>query len=90
MLLGFCIMMFWAYVLMYFLCEFGENVTKEFNNLDDTFFELNWYLFPFEIQRRLPITIAAIQQPVVLEGFVNCAFTREAFKKVCIVTAYVS
>lgn len=82
MLLSYIIMLFWAYTFLYISCEFGEYVTSEFNKLNDEFFQSEWYLLPLEIQQRLPIFIASIQQPVEMHGFGNCVYTRESFKKV--------
>lgn len=79
----FIIMLLLAYVPIFFFCEFGECITSEFNGLDDDFIQLDWHSFPIEIKHQLPITVAGLQQPVVIQGFGNLVFTRDAFKKVC-------
>lgn len=74
--------MFWAFTQMGIVCNFGEIMSNKFGGIDDTIYGCDWYTFPNDIQRMLPIILAGAQQPVILMGFANLTCTREAFKKV--------
>lgn len=72
----------WSFSLIFIFCEFGERASDGFDELDYVIGQLDWYTFPIEIQRKLPIVINIAQQPVVVRGFLNILCTREVFKKV--------
>lgn len=76
------ILMFWSFVQVFMFCDFGENVTGGFEELNDAISENDWYTFPIGIQRMFPIIMISIQKTVILRGFGNIPCTREAFKKV--------
>lgn len=76
------ILMFWSFVQVFMFCDFGENVTGGFEELNDAILENDWYTFPIGIQRMFPIIMISIQKTVILHGFGNIPCTREAFKKV--------
>lgn len=63
-------------------CELGHGMNDAFEEIYFTIEQFDWYLFPVEIKRVLPIIIASAQQPVTLECFGNIACTREVFKNV--------
>lgn len=50
--------------------------------LNDEIYQCDWYLFPYHIQRMLPMILINTQQRVVLQGFGNIVFLRETFKEV--------
>lgn len=75
------ILTFWSFILIFTFCDLGENVTNQFDEID-LYYQCNWYLFPLNIQRILPIIIINSQELVVLHAFGNVSCTREAFKKV--------
>lgn len=75
-------LMFWSFAAVYFFCHFGENVTTNFETLEDTFFECNWYLFPIKLQKSYLITAIAVQQPISIRGIGNVLCTRQSFKEV--------
>lgn len=66
----------------FLFCDFGQQVTNQFSEIDDMIYFCDWYTFPEEVQRILPIVMATAEQSVFLEGFANLMCTREAFKKV--------
>lgn len=74
--------MFWAFIQMFIVCNFGEILTNRFGEVDNTIYGCDWYEFPYEIQRVLPIIMMGAQQSVIIEGFANLTCSREAFKKV--------
>lgn len=52
------------------------------NEMDDDIGQLDWYLYPAEIQRLLLIIVENSQQPVIVKCFGSNACNRETFKKV--------
>lgn len=75
-------MVFWSFTFIFIICEFGENVCSAFDEINILFDEIDWYLFPIEIQRYLPTLFLVSQQPVLIQGYGNILFNRYAFKKV--------
>lgn len=75
--------MFWSLAISFLLYEFGERTCNEFNEFSNGIGQLNWHLFPIEIQRMLPTVLSVAQQPVLIRGFGNFAYLRESFKRVC-------
>lgn len=75
-------MSFWIFTQILIFCELGDRITDRFNKIPDIIYQRNWYTFPNEIQKIIPIIMMAAQKPVVLQGFLNLEFTRESFKKV--------
>lgn len=73
---------YWSFVQMFIFCNFGENINDHFSRVDDTIYDCDWYTFPKEIQRMLPVVMISAQRPVTLTGFANFSCTRQAFKKV--------
>lgn len=79
---------FWSFAFTLFFCEFGQRVTNEFEKLNDMIDELDWYTFPIEIQRMLPIIMIAAQEPVVIRGYGNIACVREVFGQVSAINVF--
>lgn len=67
---------------VFIACELGQRFSNSFNEINDVFDQLSWYLLPIGIQRLLPITMANIQQPAVIKCFGNIFCSRNQFKKV--------
>lgn len=63
------------------MCDFADDVTDRFyrSNICE---HCDWYKFPCEVQRLLPIIINNTQSSVVIKGFGNIDCTRERFKQV--------
>lgn len=74
--------MCWSFYLIFLFCNLGENICNEFEELNDILYQSEWYSFPNEVQRILPILLTASQEPVVLRGFGNLLCIRESFKRV--------
>lgn len=68
--------------LMFFTCEIGQRFTELFEEIDYDFERLNWYLFPYKIQRILPTILVGVQKPLVIGYFGVFEACREQFKKV--------
>lgn len=76
-LFGFC-----TFCLIFFLCELGQQFTNILGKVFDEFQQLNWYLFPSEIQHMLPTIITSLEMPVVVGCFNIFYGSREQFKEV--------
>lgn len=75
--------MVWVLFLLFIACELGERVSNEFEELDDAISSFNWYKFPQNTCRILPLIQMCTQQPVQIKVFgkkISC--TREIFQKV--------
>lgn len=65
---------------MTMLCESSGRVVEKFERLS-VYLKCDWYSFPHNVQRILPIIIANSDE-VVLKGFGGVSFTRDFLKKV--------
>lgn len=61
----------------------GQQMSNAFEEINVTFGQFDWHLFPIDVQKLLPIILVNVQRPVHLSyfGSVLCA-SRETFKKV--------
>ena len=73
---------FWTFALVFATCEFGQMVTQSFIEVDYSIVQLNWYLFPQEVQKILPILMASVQKPIQFSVFGSIKSGRETFKNV--------
>lgn len=63
-------------------CDLGQRSSDNWNAINLKFDQFDWYLFPNELKRILPIIIAVAQQPAELKCFGSFSLSREVFKKV--------
>lgn len=75
-------MILWTFATIFLYCEFGDNVSSRFSEINDAVYTCDWHLFKFECQKILPIVLVAAQERVVIKGFGNIGFTRDKFQKV--------
>lgn len=73
---------FWSFGFILFYCEFGERVSNAFEEIHDTITRFEWYMFPVEMQKLLPIMLIVAEHDVPVEVFGNLTCCREIFKKV--------
>lgn len=76
---------FWAINSNFAACELGQKFSNAFSDIDNSIGQLDWYLFPFEIQKMLPMIMSYAQQSLVVQFFGSLACSREQFKKVGLV-----
>lgn len=76
------VLIFWAFTIIFFYCEFGEMVTQEFIAFDEVLCQCDWYKFPIDLQRMLAIFILDTQQPTFICGYGGIQCARDAFKNV--------
>lgn len=81
---------FWAFAFIFFFCEFGERVSYGFEEINDTLNNLDWYLFPIEIQRMIPTTMIFFQAPVVVRIVGSFACSRYVFDRVSAIVFFSS
>lgn len=62
--------------------ELGERMTSAFDQISVTIEVVQWYKFPIEIQKILPIIINEAHEPVVLNCYGSTACLRASFKVV--------
>lgn len=71
-----------GFTLLFIACELSHRMTCAFDEINLTIEKLNWYLFPIEVKRMLPMIIATAQEPVALECFGSISCTRDVLKNV--------
>lgn len=71
-----------SFGLVFLYCEVGEQMAADFDEINYTISELNWYLFPNATQRIMPTILMVTQQPVLFCGYGNVPATRNTFTKV--------
>lgn len=79
---------FWAFATVFLYCEFGDNVSSRFDEINDAIYESNWHSLPVYTQKAVPIIMIAAQERVVINGFGNFPLTRDTFKLVFIVLIF--
>lgn len=52
--------------LVFIVCEVGQRLTEKFNELNDIFAGLEWYSFPFELQRIYPTVLTNCRHKMFL------------------------
>lgn len=75
----------YAFGIVLIICEFGQRCCSAFDGIIGIIDQFNWYSFPYEIQRLLPIILIMMQQPVALKCFGSISCNHENFKKVSLV-----
>lgn len=81
----------YAFGVVMIICELGQRLADAFEQINDEINKFDWYLFPPQVQRLLPIIMIATQQEVELECFGSISGTRETFKRVsCAMCALIS
>lgn len=72
---------------MFVICNFGGLVNSQFEELSDTLYECDWYAFPHELQKNMPVIMLVTQKPV-LRGSENLPCLREGFSEVSLFLRY--
>lgn len=77
---------FYAFGMIFLVCELCQRASDEFEKIGDIIGEFHWYLFPDELTHLLPTIIAVAQQPVGIDCFGSMKCTRDSFKRVSFIT----
>ena len=72
----------YAFGVLFIGCELGQRIVLAFDECNDMIDQLEWYLFPMEIQKLLPIVNHFMQQPIEIKFFGSYMLNRDAFKYV--------
>lgn len=72
----------YAFGTVLVFCEIGQRATNAFSEINDVIGQFDWYLFPDELKKILPIIIRFAQQPVDIKFFGSISSSRYVFKSV--------
>lgn len=75
---------FYTFAALFVVTEISQRVTLTFEECNEMIGQFEWYLFPIEIQRLLPIVMQSTQQPIEVKCLGSVACNRETFKYVSI------
>lgn len=74
----------WSFGLVWIFCNLCEKLSTAFDEeIYDVIDQLDWYLYPPEMAKILPIIIVNAQRRIVVECFGKIYCNLETFKKVC-------
>lgn len=73
---------FYSFAVLLLACELGQRFNLAFDECSTTVEQLEWYSFPLDVQRLLPLILNFTQQPIEIKCFGSVACDREAFKYV--------
>lgn len=73
---------YFVFFILFAACELGERLGNIGIVFDNELVQSDWYLFPMDIQKMLPMMIINTQKPFVAKCFGSVACTRRQFKKV--------
>lgn len=68
--------------LAFMTCDIGQRLFDTFGKIEYEFGQMDWYLFPIEIQRMLSNLLIGVQMPMLVGCFGIAEGSREQFKKV--------
>lgn len=68
--------------MVFISCELAGRLSNKFEEICSDFEQINWYLFPLEMQKFLPFVLENAQKPVDFECFGSIPCDRETFKRV--------
>lgn len=66
---------------LFLFCDFGNRVTQRYEDVGDKVYQMAWYSFPLNIQKKLKSTIAISQKNIYVRG-AEFETTREMFMRV--------
>lgn len=60
----------------FLVCFYGQKITNEYENIEQSIYLMAWHLMPFGIRKKLPTMQAMAQRPVNLRGIapIECSF----------------
>lgn len=77
-----CYNVFWAFVIIYGACCFGQRVSNAFDEIRYEIEQISWYYLPSSIQQMLPTIIIVAQKSVDLRVFGSISCDLVTFKQV--------
>lgn len=73
---------FYSFSILFITCELDQRINLAFVECSQMVEQLDWYLFPMNIQRMLPMILHFTQQPFEIICFGSKACNRDTFKSV--------
>lgn len=73
---------FWSFVGVFAVCEFGQKMSNSFDKIEYESGQLRWYYFPIRIHQMMPTFIVVAQQPIELLIIESVSCDRITFKQV--------
>lgn len=70
----------YAFGVLFVACEIGQRINLAFDDCPEMVNQCEWYSFPAEVQRIVPLILNFTQQPFVVKCFGSKACDRETFK----------
>lgn len=71
-----------SFGLVFTACELCQRVSDAFEEIDDVIDQLDWYKYPSDIKRMLPMIMINAQEPTIIECFGSISCSRMVFKQV--------
>lgn len=66
---------------LFYICDFHQQMSNAFDEINDKIVQMSWYRFPNEINRMLPMILMVTQQPVEFRFFGSISCSRETLKR---------
>lgn len=73
---------FYAFGMIFLVCELCQRASDEFEKICDTICVFDWYLFPDKLTHLLPTILIVAQEEVGIDCFGSIKCTRDSFKRV--------
>lgn len=73
---------FGAMFPFFLFCYFGGNVTKQFEDIGDAVYKLEWYRLPLDMQKELQTVIALAHKRIYMRGYGDMQTTQSVFLEV--------
>lgn len=70
----------YAFGMMMIVCELGQGINSTFDECIDIIDQFEWYSFPIDIQRMLPLFLNFAKEPIEIKCFGTVTCDRETFK----------
>lgn len=68
--------------MLFVACEVGQRSSNEFNGIYDSICQLEWHLYPIEVQKMFVLIMMYTQEPLEIAFFGSSTCSRDQFKKV--------
>lgn len=63
-------------------CSIQEQLVAAFKKINESAYEMSWYLMPIDVRKQLVSMMAMAQRPVHLQGFVSIRYSHAFMIKV--------
>lgn len=70
---------FFAVIMMLMVCEAGQRCNKTFNDICESYYQVEWNMYPIEVQKMFILIIPFAQKPTEFKFFGSSSCSREQF-----------